>query len=335
VKDFWLSCGHHLVDRDEGGGLVVTDEFLKAYLARPELAPPPDACAAERSLYASLLADPQRPVGADEISAIADADARENWQMMVAFRDHLLGHKTLEAAYVALVRAGAGRTPPIFINQLVHLILRNLLDGCDDAFVLRAAELFFRPQLVTLHDGALLAADEETISGSNATPVSPLVSMLGLPAASEIDVLGDDNAASYFARSDQFDMALDLTAGRKGLAALGTVIERWVRHVLAVDVTVEPLLDVRDARLAWYVGLDAEGSRIGDQLWNGEALDEATRGRMIGLYALRFLDTSIVDAAVGDEPVYLILAMGSDRILRMKPQNLVAGLPLRQVETVS
>jgi hypothetical protein len=159
--------------------------------------------------------------------------------------------------------------------------------------------------------------------------------MLGLPAASEIDVLGDDNAASYFARSDQFDMALDLTAGRKGLAALGTVIERWVRHVLAVDVTVEPLLDVRDARLAWYVGLDAEGSRIGDQLWNGEALDEATRGRMIGLYALRFLDTSIVDAAVGDEPVYLILAMGSDRILRMKPQNLVAGLPLRQVETVS
>jgi hypothetical protein len=335
VKDFWLSCGHHLVDRDEGGGLVVTDEFLKAYLARPELAPPPDACAAERSLYASLLADPQRPVGADEISAIADADARENWQMMVAFRDHLLGHKTLEAAYVALVRVGAGRTPPIFINQLVHLILRNLLDGCDDAFVLRAAELFFRPQLVTLHDGALLAADEETISGSNATPVSPLVSMLGLPAASEIDVLGDDNAASYFARSDQFDMALDLTAGRKGLAALGTVIERWVRHVRAVDVTVEPLLDVRDARLAWYVGLDAEGSRIGDQLWNGEALDEATRGRMIGLYALRFRDTSIVDAAVGDEPVYLILAMGSDRILRMKPQNLVAGLPLRQVETVS
>ncbi len=37
MKDFWLSCGHHLLDRDEGGGLVVTDEFLKVYLARPEL----------------------------------------------------------------------------------------------------------------------------------------------------------------------------------------------------------------------------------------------------------------------------------------------------------
>ena len=45
MKDFWLSCGHHLLDRDEGGGLLVTDEFLKVYLARPELAPPPEACA--------------------------------------------------------------------------------------------------------------------------------------------------------------------------------------------------------------------------------------------------------------------------------------------------
>src|SRR5215467_8518600 len=119
MADFWLSCGHHLLDRDDGGGLLVTDEFLKAYLARPELAPPPDACDAERSLYGSLLADPQRPVGADEIATVADADARENWQMMVAFRDHLLAHRTLEAAYVALLRGVAGRTPPIFINQLV------------------------------------------------------------------------------------------------------------------------------------------------------------------------------------------------------------------------
>ena len=40
MNDFWLSCGHHLLDRDEGGGLVATDEFLKVYLARPELDPP-------------------------------------------------------------------------------------------------------------------------------------------------------------------------------------------------------------------------------------------------------------------------------------------------------
>ena len=42
MTDFWLSCGHHLLDRDEGGGLKPTDDFLKVYLARPELIPPPE-----------------------------------------------------------------------------------------------------------------------------------------------------------------------------------------------------------------------------------------------------------------------------------------------------
>ena len=60
TRDFWLSCGHHLLDRDAGGGLLVTDEFLKAYLARPEIAPPADACAAERTLHGALLADPRQ-----------------------------------------------------------------------------------------------------------------------------------------------------------------------------------------------------------------------------------------------------------------------------------
>src|SRR5581483_5666877 len=122
MKDFWLSCGHHLLDRDDGGGLVLTDEFLKVYLARPELVPPADACDAERRLYNALLDDPRRPVAKDDIAAIADADARENWQLMVTFRDRLLHHRTLEAAYLDLVRKGSGGIPPIFLNQLVHLI---------------------------------------------------------------------------------------------------------------------------------------------------------------------------------------------------------------------
>ena len=71
----------------------------------------------------------------------------------------------MEAAYLELVRRGVGATPSLFINQLVHVILRNVLDGCEDAFVLRAAELFFRPQRLTVHDGSLIAADEETIAG--------------------------------------------------------------------------------------------------------------------------------------------------------------------------
>lgn len=334
MTDFWLSCGHHLLDHDEGGGLLVTDEFLKVYLARPELAPPPEACAVERTLHATLLAEPRRAISAADIAAMADTDARENWTVLIAFRDHLMRHKTLEAAYLDLVRNGLGSTPPLFLNQLVHLILRNALDGVEDPLILRAAEMFFRPQRLTLHEGSLIAADEETIAGKSGKPVSPLVSMLGLPPESEIDVLSDDNAASYWERSDLFDTALDMTAGRQGVVALARAIERWVGHLLAVDVVVEPLTEMRDVTLTWYVGLDAEGTRIGDALWNSDEIDDAERARVIGLFKLTFRDPDTVIDKIGHEPVFLILAMNAEKILRMKPQNLIAGLPVRHLEAV-
>jgi hypothetical protein len=335
MTDFWLSCGHHLLDRDEGGGLVVTDEFLKAYLARPELAPPPDACIAERTLHAALLTNPRRPVAASEIAAISDPDARENWSVMTAFRDRLVGHKTVEAAYLDLVRRGVGGTPPLFMNQLVHVILRNLLDGCEDVFVLRAAELFFRTQRLTVQDGSLIAADEETVAGAHPQQVSPLVAMLGLPAAGEIDVLNDGNADTYWERSDLFDMALDLTAGRRGLDALGKVIGQWITHLLAVEVEIEALVEAADVSLIWYVGLDAEATAIGDALWNDDDLDQAARERIIGLYRLTFRNPEVVLDKAKGEPIYLLLAMTEERMLRMKPQNLVTGLPIGRLEAVS
>jgi len=335
MKDFWLSCGHHLLDRDPGGCLLLTDEFLKLYFARPEVIPPAEACPIERSLHAALLADPRRPVTAAETAAVADADARENWQLLIGFRDHLLRHRTLEAAYANLVRKGVGKTPPLFISQLVHVILRNALDGVDDARVVRAAELFFRTQRVTLHEGSLLVADEETVGGINPVPVTPLVSMLGIPAEAEIDILNDDNAASYWERSDRFDMAFDMTGGRAGLAALGEAMRRWIAHVLGLEVTIKPLTALHEAPLSWYVGLDAASTRLGDRLWNGETLDNAAMSAVVGLFALRFCDASVMLDKVKGEPVYLILAMTADKTIRMKPQNLITGLPIKHLEVVS
>ena len=262
MTDFWLSCGHHLLDRDEGGGLLVTDEFLKAYLARPELSPPPDACVVERTLHAALLSEPRRPVAASEIAAIADADARENWELMIAFRDHLVRHKTIEAAYLALMRHGVGRTPPMFINQLVHVILRNVLDGCEDAFVVRAAELFFRPQQLTIHEGSLIAADEETVEGASKQAVSPLVSMLGLPVADRHrraqrrqrrQLLGAQRPVRHGARSHR--RPARACRARCGDRHAGSSICSRSRS------TVEPLIEAENVNLAWYVGLDARGDR--------------------------------------------------------------------------
>ena len=335
MTDFWISSGHHLLDRGEGGGLRITDEFLKLYLARPEVLPPAEACAVERTLHAALLADPRIPVSASDIAAIGDEDARENWKLLIGFRDHLLRHATLEAAFMDLARRGFGTVPPLFVNQLVHVILRNALDRSEDSRVLRAAELFFRTQRVTLHNGSLIVADEETIGGGNAASVTPLVSMLGIPPETEIDVINGANADSYWKRSDQFDMALDLTAGREGLDALAKAMELWVAHLLGIVVTIEALAELRDVSLTWYVGLDADASKIGNMLWRGTDIDEKTMARVVGLFRLKFSDPSVMVEKVKGEPVYLILAMTPDKTIRMKPQNLLTGLPVRHLEVVT
>ena len=332
--DFWISCGHHLLDRDAAGKWLVTDEFLKVYLARPELVPPPEACPAERELHGSLLNDPRSPVGPSQVAAIADADARENWEVMIGWRDHLVKNRTLEAAYLDIVRHNI-RFPRIFVGQLTQAILRNALDDCEDVFTLRAAEIFFRPQKLLMQDGVVTAVDEETELLLGRQPRSPLVALLGLPAVTEVDMLNDTTADSYRARSDRFDMALDLTAGQRGLAALGEVVTRWLAHLLAIDVAIEPVSELRNAPLSWYVGLDSEATRIGDTLWNGSDLDEETRSRLIGLFRLTFRDPLDMIERVRGEPVYLLAAMTADEVLHLKPQNLVTGLPIRQGETVN
>jgi hypothetical protein len=336
MREFWVSSGHHLLDRDEGGGLVVTDDFLKAYFARPEIAPPAEACAVERALHARMMREPRGPVAASEVAAIADADARENWELMFAFRDRLLAHATLEAAYVALVREGMGRTPPMFVDHLVHLILRNALDGEDDAHVLRAAETFFRPQKLTQYEGSIMLADQETVGrfGEDGH-ASPLVAMFGGPAMVELEVLREENARRYHARSDGFDLVLDFGVGRAGRAGFARVVERWVGHLLGVDVAVEPLPEIRDDAWMWFVGLDAEATRIGNAAWNGEAVEPDALERIVALFRLRFLDATQMLPHVAGAPVYLILATTPDRVVRVKPQNLIVGLPVGQAALAS
>ena len=127
-------------------------------------------------------------------------------------------------------------------------------------------------------------------------------------------------------------MAIDLTAGREGLDALARVMERWVDHVLGVAVDIEALTEMRDVDLAWYVGLDADATKIGDLLWNGDEPEQAILERVVGLFRLTFRDPGIVVDDVRGEPVYLILSMSPDKTIRMKPQNLVTGLPIRHLE---
>lgn len=333
VTEFWVSSGHHMTRRVDGGGLAVTDEMLLAYLARPELVPPGEACPAERELHATLLREPRRPVTAAMIAAIRDEDARENWQFMIAFRDRLLAHPSVEAAYLAIVRKGAQGVPPLFLNQLVHLIMRNALDGCEDPFVLRAAELLFRPQKGSLRDGTLLLADQELVEEFEAErrallQTSPLAAMMGTDGMAEIEVMTDATVASYWSRSDAFSMAFNLGGDPRSREALCRALESWIAHMLGVETRIAAVERIEDADWRWFVGLDAEATAIGNRLWQGEAIDPAGHSRICGLFRLDFSDPRMMDPKVAGKPVYLIMALTEDMVLRVKPQNLVVGLPL-------
>lgn len=336
MTHFWATSGHLLLDREPGGGLRVTDDFLKAYLARPELLPPDEACDAERALHAKLMETPQAEIAPAEIAAIRDEDARENWRFILGWRERLLAAPTLEAAYAAIIREGAGNIPPLFLDQLVHVILRAALDEVDDPYVVRAAECLFRPQRVTHHENTILLADADIIEGHEADwHASPLLAMLGGPAAASLDILKPANADQYWQRSDGFDMVLDLGGAPSGRAALGQALRHWVRQVHGFDVAIEPLQKVKDADWRWFVGLDAQATGIGNALWKGQAVSEDELSRVLALYMMTLPDDVPVLPAARAKPIYLVMAMAPDRMLRLKPQNLVTGLPLAVREMVN
>lgn len=332
--DFWRSSGFHLLRRDAAGRLEVTDDYLRAFLRRPELTPVEESCAAERALHARLVEAPRVPVGPAELAALADADARENYEMALAFRDLLLAHGTLEAAYLALVEGGRAAVPPLFLDQMVHAMLRGILDRVEDGFQLRAAELLFRPQRVTIRDGAILVADEETLERYRATgglgTLGRMVAETGTPLRQvELDVFTRERSGEYRARSDRFDTALEIGFTRPGLDALARVLERWIGHFLGVGVTIHPVQHIRDDRWTWHVGLDAEASALLNDLYQGREAGEERMRRLLSLFRLEFDDPGDMLERVAGKPVYLALCMTPDGRLRVKPQNLLLNLPLK------
>ncbi|WP_209424737.1 DUF6352 family protein [Pararhodobacter sp. SW119] len=329
MPEFWVASGHHLTRLDARGWMQVTDALLLAWFARPEVLPPPEACPAERALHARLIATPRAPVSHLELAALADPDARENWTFLLDMRDRLLRAGTIEGGYLSIVREGR-RFPVVLLNQLVQLILRNALEGCEDAQVLRAAELMFRPQHGHVKDDRLLLADEELVQLFEAEMhASPLTAMFS-GGVDGLDVLGGGNEWTYWSRSDAHTTLLNFGGDPAARAGLARAIEAFLAHLLGLQVTVTPQLRADDIDLHWFVGLDPAGTAIGNALWRGET----PRDTLVGLYRLDFADPAPVRADIAGHPVWLILGLAPDGGVRMKPQNLVVGLPLKTGDPV-
>jgi len=333
MPDFWTLSGHHLLDARDDGLLGVSDEFLRAFFQRPEMRLEPESCAAERALHAALLDDPRRAVADGEIGALADTDARDNYRVVLSFRDRLVAAGTVEGCYLTLFREPDGMTPPLFIDQMAHVILRGLLDGGDDALRVRAAELFFRNQKVSLSEGGVLMADEETVDMKRETAglgnIGRLLLKMEAPLKqTEIDVLTADNAGLYWARSDRYDMVFDASFGQPGQAALCRVMEAWIFHMLGVETTIQPVPEINDDHWVWHIGLDAEASAILNDLYQGEELEDERARQILALFTLEFASDAMVRPEIAGRRVYLALAKTADGIVRMKPQNLLVNLPL-------
>jgi Family of unknown function (DUF6352) len=347
--NYWNSSGLNQLHRTERAWLQPTDEYLRLFLARPELALVDESCRAERALHAALASAPSRAVPARDMEALQDEDARANYRMFVGFRDALLAAGTLEAYYLRLFQDQAVSIPPLFVDMLVHAMVHNLLGAEPDALEARAAEMLFRAQRVSVQEGQILAGDRETLDMLNETAGLGAMGRLLVQnkvslTAQNIEVLNDANAARYWATSERRQWLLDLTheisqdlshglvlrlnRARSGLKALARVLEKWVLHFVGVSVTVEPLTQVDDPAWRWHLGLDAEATALLNDLYQGAPVSPQRMARLISLFRLRFDNPQEMRADVAGKPVYLGLAMNAEGVLKIKPQNLLINLPL-------
>lgn len=332
--DFWKSAGLHLLARTAEGRLQVTPDFVRAYLTRPEVHPIETSCAEEIGLHEALMADPFRSVAPERIARMADKDAVETYRIVLAFRDALAAAGTVEGAYLQLVTRGSFHLPPVFLDQLVHVILRNVLAGSDDAFRVKAAEIFFRAQRATADAGRLMLADEEIVemhAQAGSTPLGKLLAESGTPLREvALDVLTEESRERYWSRSDRFDMVVDFRFGTPAQDGLARVIEGWLAHLLAIEVRVQPVARIDDPDWRWHIGLDREATRLLNKLYAGEAPSLAEMTCIVALYRMHIRDDRHVIDRVRGRPIYLGLAMDAAGRVRMKPQNLLVNLPLRQ-----
>jgi hypothetical protein len=332
-QDFWRNSGFHLLERDNEGRLSITDDFLRAYLMRPEIRPVGESGPNEIALHEALMEDPRRDPAPPALESIEDADARDNYRVLLAFLGRLKRAASLESSYLEIFSGGDVAVPPLFIDQLVQIIVRNILEGCQDALEPRAGELFFREQKASTEEGAVMLADLETVdmhaSGGSLGSIGRLIVEAQAPLATvNLDVLDTENAQAYWLRDQRHDFVISMNFGRAANKAFCRVMEKWIRHFFGVKVNIEPLRAVEDRGWAWHIGLDAESTALLNGLWRGDEMEPGILRRLLVLFRLDFEESAAMRADIAGRPVYLALSMDEKGVVRMKPQNLLLNLPL-------
>jgi Family of unknown function (DUF6352) len=342
MRPFWIHSGLALLDVSEQGKLLLTDDFLRAYLRRPELALVEESCSAENRVHALLQHNPRGHVADSEIEQMIDVDVRDNWRLFLKFRHYLMQASTIEAAYFDILskaqELGRVDVPPLFVEQLAHIVLHQALVSCEDGLTLRVAELFFRDQQASLVDGHVLLADQETIDvkadSQGFGDLGRLLAKANVRARDvDVDVLDAQDHERYFGRDERHDFAVDLSHGRPAAERLCQVIAAWVLQLTNCRVRVRTLREIVDHKWRWHIGLSAEGSAVLNTLYQEQALTPDQLRRVVWLGRLDFEQLSDQRDDVRGKPVYLALAMQEDGAVKFKPQNLMLNLPLAHLRS--
>ena len=325
-QDFWKSSGWHLLDKNEEGYLNVTEDFIAAYFERPELIPIEESCSNERDLHKKLTLNPTMKVENKDLEKFKDKDSAFNYQMVLNFRDFILQQMTLETALVNISKGEKINFPPLFVSQIVHVIVRSIVDGWVDPIHLRASEILFREQSVTLDNGRIMVADRSTVQFQ--TQQSSLNTDKNPSNMTQIDILTEDSGNEYWGRSDNFDTAIDIAFGQPGLDGLCRVYEAWIAHFLKFSCQIRPMSKIEDDKWKWHIGLDVSSNSILNDLYNGKEVSEQQLKQILALFSLNPDNKNIFKEDMRGYPVYLGLSMNEFGVISCKPQNLLVNLPI-------
>jgi Family of unknown function (DUF6352) len=337
MTNYWANSAYSTLKISPDHQLLVTDDFLRTYMDRPELQLVPESCAAERSLHQRLTESPQSEVLDAEIAAMADEDIQENYRVWLRYRARLMAASSLESFYMSLFKGEGVDVPPLFIAQLAQIFIRHILGDGAHPLEARMGELFFRTQKISvIEDGIVMGADEEMVAlNAQASDTGNIMDLLKGKSmtmrSADLDVLHEDNADIYWERNEDFDLAVQLNFGHEPINYFCRVLEKWIKHFLGISVRITPMQQITDPKWSWHVGLDAVATGILNKLYNKELVEADELEKVICLFRLDFLDEAAIAKTQAGKPVYMAIAMNDQQQLKLKPQNLLFNLPLAKV----
>jgi len=334
MTNYWPNSAYNTLLVSPDHQLLVTDDFLRTYLHRPELSLVPESCAIEQSLHQRLMQNPRADIAEHEIATMADEDIQENYRVWLRYRARLIAASSLESFYMSLFKGEGVDVPPLFVAQLAQIFVRHILGDQAQPLEARMGELFFRPQMITVLEGAIvMGADEDTVSrnaqaGDTGNIMDLLKGKSMTMRSADLDVLYEENATEYWARNEDFDFAVQLNFGHEPINHFCRVLEKWIEHFLGVRVRITPMQQISDPKWSWHVGLDAVATEILNKLYNKESVEADELEKVICLFRLDFIDEAALAKAQAGKPVYMAIAMNEQKQLKLKPQNLLFNLPL-------